>query len=417
MSAENGSGSHVTARETLVELTRRTVGHANAGTTPLADSVGRVPASNYYDPQRWDLEMQRVFRRTPLVAGFSAEFREPHSYKAMEIAGTPVLITRTADGELKAHVNMCSHRGAMVVEPGTGTSRRFTCPYHAWNYDSDGRLVGILDREEFGEIDADCHGLTPLPCGERSGIVFIGLEPHGSIDLDRHLCGYDDMLDVLGLADCHFVGSQSVGGPNWKVAYDGYLDFYHLPILHKNTFGPDYGNKAIYDAWGPHQRVSSPDERSKAVGAVDPADWTDEHITTGVWTIFPHVSIAGFKVEAEGIEGGGRMYMVSALYPGDDPDSSVTTQNFLAAFEPSAELMPVIEAQMAFLLKVVRDEDYFTGNRIQRAVKTGAKTEFLFGRNEAGGQRFHGWVDQLVAAESNDDFDQLFERAEIAFQR
>jgi len=386
------------SRETLVELTRRTVAHARAGTAPLADKVGRVPASNYYDPQRWQLEMQRVFRRTPLVAGFSAELREPHSYKSIEIAGTPVLITRTADGSLKAHVNMCSHRGAMVVEPGTGTSRRFTCPYHAWNYDSDGALVGILDRDEFGDIDPSCHGLTPLPCDERAGVVFVGLEPNGTIDLDQHLCGYGEMLDHLGLADCNFVGSQSVGGPNWKVAYDGYLDFYHLPI-------------------------SSPDQRSLAVGEVGEDNWTAEHLTTGVWTIFPHVSIAGFKVEAEGggedggNDGGGRMYMVSTLYPGDDADTSVTVQNFLAAFEPTEELQPVIEAQMKFLLHVVRDEDYFTGNRIQRAVKTGAKTEFLFGRNEAGGQRFHGWVDRLVAAETSDDFNQVFAGAETVFQR
>ena len=66
---------------------------------------------------------------------------------------------------------------------------------------------------------------------------------------------------------------------------------------------------------------------------------------------------------------------------------------------------------------MVRDEDYYNGNRIQRAVKTGAKTEFFFGRNEAGGQRFHGWVDRLVAAESDDDFTQLFVGAEVSFQR
>ena len=127
------------SRETLVELTRRTVSHARAGTVPQAADIAQVPASNYYDPQRWELEMERVFRRTPLVLGFSAEFREPNSYKAMDVAGMPVLIVRGTDGELRAFVNMCSHRGAVVVEPGSGTSRRFTCPYHAWNYDTSGQ--------------------------------------------------------------------------------------------------------------------------------------------------------------------------------------------------------------------------------------------------------------------------------------
>lgn len=405
------------SRETLVELTRRTLRHARAGTAPLAADIGRVPASNYYDPDRWKLEMDRVFKRTPLVLGFSCELPESHSYKAMEVAGTPVLITRGSDGSVRAFVNMCSHRGAAVAEPGSGTARRHTCPYHAWSYDSGGRLVGILDRDEFGDLDPACNGLTPLPCAERAGIIFVGLEPDGEIDIDAHLCGYGDILEHHGLEQCTFVGSQSVDGPNWKVAYDGYLDFYHLPILHKDTFGGDYCNKAIYDAWGPHQRVSGPDVRSLTLEEIPEDQWTAHQLTLGVWTIFPHTSIAGFPVELEGGGGGGRMYMISTLFPGSDPDTSFTIQNFLATFEVTDEILPMIEAQKRFLMHVVRDEDYFTGNRIQRAVKTGAKTEFLFGRNEAGGQRFHGWVDRLVAAETDDEFAGLFAQAEVVFQR
>lgn len=415
-----------TSHQTLVELTRRTLDHARAGTVPLAGDVGRVPASNYHDQQRWQDEMDRVFRRLPLVLGFSCEFTEPNSYKAMEVAGVPILLTRGSDGAMASYVNMCSHRGAIVVPEGSGTARRFTCPYHAWSYDRDGSLVGILDRDEFGDIDPSCHGLTPLPVAERAGIVFGCVAHEVDTDfeafLDRFLCGYDTMLAHHGFEDCVFVGSQQVAGPNWKLAYDGYLDFYHLPILHKDTFGPDYSNKAIYDAWGPHQRVTSPDHRILVLDGVPEDQWPQDLLTAGVWTIFPHTSIAGFKIAdpdlPEGEAGnGGRMYMVSTLFPGADPEQSVTVQNFLAAFDPPESMAPIIEAQQKFLLKVVEDEDYYTGNRIQRAVKTGAKTEFLFGRNEAGGQRFHGWVDRLIAAESDNDLTVVFDQAEVVFQR
>ncbi len=407
------------SRETLVALTRRTLAHARANTVPLAGDVGRVPATNYYDPDRWQAEMDRVFRRLPLVMGFSCEFTDPNSYKAMEVAGVPVLLTRGSDGAMRGFVNMCSHRGAVVMAEGTGAARRFTCPYHAWSFDSDGDLVGVLDRDEFGDIDPSCLGLTPLPVAERAGIVFASLAHDTELDIntfiDTFLCGYDEFLTHHGFAQCTFVGSQRVEGPNWKVAYDGYLDFYHLPILHKNTFGPDFPNKAIYDAWGPHQRVSGPDPRMLALDNIPEEDWSDDLLTAGVWTIFPHTSIAGFKVGGDGIEGG-RMYMVSTLFPGDDPDTSVTVQNFLTAFEPSDAIMPMIKAQQEFLLRVVRDEDYLTGNLIQRSVKTGAKSEFLFGRNEAGGQRFHGWVDRLVAIETDDDLVNAFTQAEVVFQ-
>ena len=405
------------SRETLVELTRRTLGHARAGTVPLAGDIGRVPASNYYDSDRWQLEMARVFKRTPLALGFTCELPEPGNYKALEVAGVPVLLSRGADGQMRSFVNMCSHRGSIVVPEGTGTARRFTCPYHAWSYDSEGRLVGILDRDEFGDLDPDGHGLTPLPVAERAGIVFGALTPGAPFDIDAYLCGYGEMLAHHEFASCAYVGSQAVDGPNWKVAYDGYLDFYHLPILHRESFGPGYSNKAIYDAWGPHQRVTSPDRRFLALDKLAEDDWPAELLTDGVWTIFPHTSVAGFQVSADGVPGGGRMYMISTLFPGDTPDTSRTVQHFLATFELSEQLEGLIEAQKAFLLHVVRDEDYYNGNRIQRAVKTGAKTEFFFGRNEAGGQRFHGWVDRLVAAETDDDFAQLFAGAEVSFQR
>ena len=414
------------SRELLVRLTRRTLAHAEADTQPLTADVVTVPAANYHDPDRWRLEMDRIFRRSPLVVAFSDELAEPNAYKALEVAGTPVLVTRGSDGRVRAFVNMCSHRGAVLVEPGTaGTTRRITCPYHAWNYDSAGALVGVFDRQFFGPVEADQLGLTPLPCEERSGIVFAGLTPGATMDLDAHLCGYDEVLDHLGLADCVHVGSQSVEGPNWKVAYDGYLDFYHLPVLHKDTFGADTCNRAIYDAWGPHQRVSAPEPRMRSLAQVDESEWTTEQMTQGVWTIFPHTSIASFKVEGAadsgrpgadrmdpGRPGGGRMYMVSTLFPGADPDTSVTVQHFLAAFEPTPELEPIIEGTKRFLLGVVRDEDYLTGNRIQTALKTGAKRDVLFGRNEGGGQRFHGWVDRLVAAETDDDYRREFARAE-----
>ena len=409
------------SRQVLVELAQRTIAHTKAGTVPLAGNIGRVAASNYYEPERWQREMDLVFKRLPLVLGFSCEFSEPNRYKAMEVAGIPILLTRADDGTMRSFVNMCSHRGAVIMPEGTGTSRRFTCPYHAWSYDSTGNLVGVLDRDEFGDLDPSCHGLTPLPVTERAGIVFGCLDHASTLDesfVDTFLCGYGEMLDQLRLADCTFVASQQVDGPNWKVAYDGYLDFYHLPILHKNTFGPDYSNKAIYDAWGPHQRVTSPDERMLSLEEVPTDQWSHELLTSGVWTIFPHTSIASFKVgDDEDADAGGRMYLISTLFPGPDPDTSTTIQTFLAAFEPQASLAPAIKAQREFLLRVVRDEDYYTGNRIQRSVKTGAKTEFLFGRNEAGGQRFHGFLERLLVADSDDDLVRLFSEAEVAFQR
>ena len=404
------------SRDELVAMAQRTLAHARAGTAPQAEAVVEVEASTYVDPDRWALEVERIWRRVPLVLAPSAAVPEPGSYLATDIADVPVLIARGADGVVRAFVNSCAHRGAIVVEEGSGTARRFTCPYHAWSYDQQGSLVGILDREAFGEIDLDCHGLTELPCEERAGLVFGALEPGAALGLDAWLLGYDELLAHIGLADCNLVGTQSVAGPNWKVAFDGYLDFYHLPILHKDTFGPDYSNKAAYDAWGPHQRLLQPDHRIlTALDGVPEQEWATADLVTGVWTLFPHVSVAGFEIDGgDGVRQ--KIFMLSALYPGDDVGASRTVQYFLAPFEPTEGQAAAIETRMAFLLDVVRDEDYHTGLRIQKALRTGARDTVLFGRNEAGGQRFHRWVADLVGAADRDAYDVVVAAADIHHQ-
>ena len=390
------------SRSQLIELTRRHIAHAKAGTVDQAPDVFRVPAHHYYDPDRWRLEVDRIFRRLPLMLAFSTELPAPHHYRALEVAGVPVLLTRNKGGEVRAFVNMCSHRGAQVAPEGEGQARRFLCPYHAWTYDTEGALVGVLDAAEFGEVDRGCHGLTPLPVSERAGMIFVVLSPGESFDFDAAFCGYDTMLEHLGLADCQLVGRQAVEGPNWKVAYDGYLDFYHLPILHRESFGSEIGNKAVYDAWGPHQRVGMPLPALASFAEMPEEEWPISLLLAGIWTIFPHISIATFDAD-------GPLYMVSQLFPGDRPDTSVTYQNFLSPAAPGEENREKIEEQMAFLLRVVRDEDYSTGKAIGRALATGAKSHVLFGRNEGGGQRFHSWVDALIDTK-DPDLPTLFSR-------
>lgn len=380
------------SKSQLIAMARRNLAHVEAGTIDQAPDVFRVPAENYYDPARFRLELERIWKRLPLVLGFSSELAEPGSYRALQVADVPVLLVRGADGPLRAFLNVCSHRGAIVVKEGTGQARRFTCPYHAWSYDERGALVGVYKAEQFGAVDKSCLGLTPLPVAERAGLVFALLTPGASLDIDTFLCGYGELLEHHRFAECHLVGRQEIPGPNWKVAYDGYLDFYHLPILHRESFGPALPSEALYDAWGPHQRVSFPNPMLRELAPKPEDEWPVSQLIGGVWTIFPHVSIADF-------DAGGKIYMVSQLFPGRTADESVTVQNFLTTRPPDDARKAAVEGMMKFLDHVVRNEDYYTGNRIQKAVKTGAKREFLFGRNESGGQRFHAWVDALVRSD------------------
>ena len=371
-------------RRQLFEMAKVNLEHVLAGNTPSqVAEVMRVPATNYLDLRRWEREVA-MFRRMPLMLALGGELPGPSSYKAMTVMDVPVLLTRDADGEVHAFVNSCSHRGAVVVPDGCGTARRFACPYHNWTYNDHGDLVGITDREFFGPVDVAVLGLTPLPVAERSGLIFVVLTPGLAINFDEHLHQYDTVLDFFGFGDWHLIKRTEIPGPNWKIAYDGYLDFYHLPFLHRNTFGTEISNKAIYFEWGPHQRMTAPDP---ALAMVPEADWRMDHICGGVWTIFPHISFAGGN-------GGG---LFSQLFPGRTPGESVTVQNYFTASEPSPERRADAERTADFLAMVVREEDYSTGLRLQQALATGAKEFVHFGRNEGGGQRFHQVLDQYLA--------------------
>jgi phenylpropionate dioxygenase-like ring-hydroxylating dioxygenase large terminal subunit len=377
------------AHAQLVAMARHNMAHAAAGTIDRTPDVGRVPATDYLDPERFAREVERIFRRLPLMLALSCELPGPGSYKAMTAAETPVLIARGSDGTVRAFLNACSHRGAQVVRDGAGKARRFVCPYHAWAYDEKGALVGILSADDFGEIDKGCRGLKALPVAERAGLVWVTLDPHSTLDVDAYLCGYDALLECFGFAGWHLVGRREVEGPNWKIAYDGYLDLYHLPILHKDTFGPDFPNRALYYPFGPHQRVDAPNPLLAKLEARPEAEWETRYLMSGVWTIFPHVSIASF-------DAGGRGVMISQLFPGRTVGESLTVQSYLLEQEPNEEQRAAAEKNFELLGYVVREEDYATGLRQQRALATGAVPDVLFGRNEGGGQRFHRWVAHLL---------------------
>ena len=116
----------------------------------------------YVDPERWEQEVA-LFRRTPLMLALGGELRGAHAFKAVTVMEVPVLLTRGSDGEVRAFVNWSPSRCTSGCRRPKAAAAGSACPYHNWTYGTTGGLVGITDREYFGEIDRSCNGLTPLP--------------------------------------------------------------------------------------------------------------------------------------------------------------------------------------------------------------------------------------------------------------
>lgn len=401
------------AQDNLVAMTRSLVAHGMAGTMELADEVVRIPASTYTDPDLFELEKRRIFRRLPLMVAPSCELPNPGDYKAMDICGVPLLLTRQKDGTVAALLNMCAHRGNPVAS-GSGNASRFTCGYHGWTFKNDGALIGVASPQDFGAIDKAAHCLTRFPVYESAGLIWATLDPTSTLDIADYLCGYDELLKAFEFDGWHLFSQRTLAGPNWKTAYDGYLDFYHLPVLHKDTFGADFYNRANYFAFGPHQRLSTPsqfaikvsgeDDQQMDLNAMADEQIPQEVLVQGVWTIFPHISIASFY------GGGLRGAMISQLFPGATVGESYTTQFYVMEHKPTDEVaIKAARDQFDFLEIVVRDEDYKTGKRQHEALQSGLMKEVLFGRNERGGQVFHQWVDKLTHA-SDAELKDIFAR-------
>src|SRR5690606_41057120 len=110
------------SREKLYEMLRSLVEHGKAGTMEQVDEVVAIPAADYTDEDKFEQEVERIFKRVPVTVAPSCELPEPGCYKAMDIAGIPVLVTRQKDGTAQAFLNSCTHRGNPVAQ-GSGKAR------------------------------------------------------------------------------------------------------------------------------------------------------------------------------------------------------------------------------------------------------------------------------------------------------
>ena len=403
-------------RNNLVEIARHVIGHGKAGTMEQAESIMKLPASNYYDPDLFEREIRQIFHRLPLLLAAGCELPEAGDYKAMEVAGKSVLLTRGKDGVARGFMNACTHRGAMVVQEGCGNKARFTCPYHGWTFAQDGRLIAVAAARDYGDLDKSAYGLKQLPVLERAGLIWVVLNPASTVDIDTFLSGYDKMLGAFGFDKWSHVATRSFKGPNWKIAYDGYLEYYHIPTLHSTTFGTDSTNRGLYYAWGPHQHIKAPAlqkgyRATEVLGYLqDIADkpehaWDLETLTYGIWTVFPCTSIAPFG-------GGARGVMISQILPGANVGESITHQIYVMEEAPVGAELEAANKQFEWFQEVVMTEDYAMGASIQQALPGSGIDHVPLGRNELGNQRFHQWAAQVVETKTDEALNALFAATE-----
>ena len=202
---------------------------------PLGEARG-LPGC-VYGEDFFELERRLLFPRSWCAVAVGAELPEPGDALPTSLAGWPLLLVRGRDGGIKAFHNICRHRGMRVVmEPCKGRNN-FSCPWHGWTYDLDGRLVGTPHLGGRGVHRVEAHdrdelGLKPVRVGCWNDLVVVNIDgeapPLGEFtrEIDGFLSGYP--FKALG----HAGKWQSVYEGNWKIAMEGGVEEYHLPWGH-----------------------------------------------------------------------------------------------------------------------------------------------------------------------------------------
>jgi phenylpropionate dioxygenase-like ring-hydroxylating dioxygenase large terminal subunit len=371
-------------------LVKRALKHLDNKGTDQAASTWTQPIESYIDPDQYNREVDRLFKHLPLALALSLELPTPKSYKAMTVMETPLILVRGADGVARAFLNACRHRGAQLCKHGAGTAERFVCPYHAWQYDIQGKLTGLYGASTFGEVSAETHSLTELACAERAGLIWVMLTPGESFKVDDWLGDFSTQLDTLNLDGWYLYDQRDIPGPGWKVAWEGYLESYHHNTVHVNTVGKfTIGNLTLHDTYGPHQRIVFGRRSLSELPSQPETQWEPEQHIRRIHLGFPNLAISGVL---------GDHCLVSQVFPGPTPETTVTRQSVLAAKRPVTEAeKQATEAFSQIVLQAVRDEDYAIGAGVQAGLKSGANQAFTIGRNEPAVQHFHKTVASFMA--------------------
>ncbi|MGW6443335.1 aromatic ring-hydroxylating oxygenase subunit alpha [Lentzea sp. NPDC055074] len=202
--------------------------------------IPTLPGHTYTDPAIFELEQQNIFEQMWFCAVRSADLPDAGNFRTVQIGRESVLVTRARDGSLRAFLNICRHRGAKLCVEETGTVKRnFQCPYHAWTYGLDGKLVAAPNLTSMPDIDRVEYGLKTVHLREWLGYAWISLadEPASFEETVQQ-----DVRERLGNLDA--IGNYQVSEldlgrritydvkANWKLIIENFMECYHCATIH-----------------------------------------------------------------------------------------------------------------------------------------------------------------------------------------
>jgi len=203
-----------------------------------------LPGWIYRDPEYFRVEMARLIRPSWQIVCHASDIPDGGDWRTLDLPGESVIVIRGQDGAARAFANVCRHRGSRLVDGQAGCSKRLTCPYHAWTYAADGRLMGVPQREDYPGIDMAGLGLIPVEMENWRGFLFVRLEGGGP-SVAEMMAPYEAEIAPHRFEDLRAIGRITLRprDVNWKNVADNYSDGLHIKVAHPGLtrlFGGDY---------------------------------------------------------------------------------------------------------------------------------------------------------------------------------
>ena len=205
-----------------------------AGAEVDPDADFSLPGWIYGDDEFHAVEMERVIRSSWQIVCHQSDLTAPGDYRTLDYLGESVIVIRGSDGVLRAFTNVCRHRAMRLVAGPADCAKKLVCPYHAWTYDTDGRLTGVPMKAEYPALKLEENGLVPVALELWQGFIFVRLEDGGFPSVAEMMAPFDAEVAQYRFPDMRRLSEVRLRprAVNWKNVGDNYSDNLHIPVSH-----------------------------------------------------------------------------------------------------------------------------------------------------------------------------------------
>ena len=317
-----------------------------------------LPARYYTDPLAFHDEKAAIFYRTWHYAGHVSQVAEPGQYLTTKVHDQGVFVARGRDGKLRAFFNVCAHRGHELLD-GTGKKNVITCPYHAWAYDFDGRLVAARNSENVAGFDKCDFTLKSVQVEVFCGLVLVNLDPDAAPFADQ-MAGLEDQIRhyLPRVDDLAFAQRDTYNvDANWKVLVDNFLECYHCAPAHK-----DFVDLVDMDSYRTitHKRYSAQCSAAPRTTKSNAYEFTPGDVDFGYagFFVWPNFTIWIYPGEPN--------LSVLQMNP-DQPETCVEYQDW---FTLGGEVTAQLSDAIAYQKDILQPEDIGLCESVQRGLRS-----------------------------------------------